>query len=230
MLQLANPYNVRLPETTYRISHNFGHDGVTGGIRWKVGTTELEYNWATLLGLPAGSNLLNGLGVGGGNRPWIHYKTAPVALEPGESVIFMPVGDNWSNPVTGDGFNLLARGENSSCGVLRFPIPTPPGTITWEPLNALGVKDGYFRFGENNDPSWTGSARNWTRSGNTTGQQFQVFDYFLGNDIISYYSSGSKNRPWMRDFDPRYPFPSAPDGQPLVNESVDGNPWRNGTA
>jgi Tfp pilus assembly protein PilX len=275
VLQLSNPYNVRLPATTYRISHNFGHDGGVGGIRWKVGTSDLEYSWATLLGLPTGSNLLNGLGVNNGNRPWIHYKTPPVALEPGESVIFMPTGSNWTNPVQADEFNLLARGENSGGGVLRFPILTPPGTVTWEQLNAPDMKEKVdFRFGENNGPSWSGSGRNytvnlavddgktpaslvsnigeplsrmerigdgkfeqswwvanarsWAQSGNTTGQRFQVFDYYLGNDIVSYYSSATQNRPWMRDFSPRFPFPGAPDGQPLVNGSVDGNPWRHG--
>lgn len=283
VLQLTNPYNVRLPANSYRVSHNFGHDDM-GGIRWKVDTAELEYTWATLLGLPTGSNLLNGLGAPG-TRPWIHYKTPQVAIEPGESVVFMPAGTNWTNAIKADGLNLLTRGENSSGGVLRFPIPTLPGTVTWEQLSAAKAAaerkpnpDPYsFRFGENQGPSWSGSGRNytinlalddgttpaslvsnvgeplsrmerigdgkfikdansgakifeeWAKSNNTSGQSFQVFDYYLGNDSVSYYPTATTNRPWMRDFSPRFPFPASADGRPRVNGSVDENPWRNNT-
>jgi hypothetical protein len=269
VLQLTNPYNVRLPAKTYRFSHNFGHDGASNGIRWKVGTSDLQYTWATLLGLPAGSNLLNGLGATG-TRPWLHFKTPQVAIEPGESVIFMPTGGNWGTSLKADDFNLLARGENSGGGVLRFPIPTAPGTVTWEQLNASGVE---FRFGENKGPSWAetqgrnfvfqvavddgkspaalvnnigeplsrvervgsgkfeqswwlGVAKSWAQTNNTSGMAIQVFDSFLGNDVVSYSANSTANRTWMRDFNPRFPFPSAPDGQALVNGALESNPSR----
>jgi Tfp pilus assembly protein PilX len=269
VLQLTNPYNVRLPATTYRFSHNFGHDSSFAGLRWKVGTNDLEYTWATLLGLPGGSNLLNGLGATG-TRPWLHFKTPSEAIEPGETVIFTPSSNNWATNLTGDGFNLLTRGENSG-GVLRFPIPTAPGTVTWEQLNTSAVE---FRFGENKGPNWDQGGRNftfqvavddgkspaslvsnlgeplsrverlgnnkfeqsgwladartWAGNGNTSGKVLQVADSFLGNDVVSYYSASTTNRAWLRDFNPRFAFPSTPEGRPLVNgSSADGNPWRN---
>lgn len=265
VLQLTNPYNVRLPATAYRLSHNFGQDGSHSGIRWKVGTSDLEYSWATLLGLPSGSNLLNG------TRPWLHFTTPSVVIEPGETVIFTPSSKNWATNLTADGFNLLTRGENTD-GVLRFPIPIAPGTVTWEQLDTPGTP---FRLGENKGPnwddgagrnftfqlavddgrspvslvsnlgeplsrlerlgnnkfeqsSWLADARGWARSGSTSGKVVQVFDTYLGNDVLSYYPGGTTNRPWMRDYNPRFGFPSTPDGRPLVNgSSADGNPWRN---
>ena len=264
VLQLTNPYNVRLPATTYRFSHNFGHDSSFAGIRWKVGTNDLEYTWATLLGLSNGSNLLNGLGATG-TRPWLHFKTPSVALEPGETVIFTPSTNNWAAELKADDFNLLTRGESSG-GVLRFPIPTAPGTVTWEQLNSpeASTANG-FRFGENKGPNWDqggrnftfqlavddgkspatlvnnlgeplsrlerlgnnkfeqsgwlGDAKTWAGNGNTSGKVLQVFDTFLGNDVVSYYPTATNNRAWMRDFNPRFSFPSTPDGRPLVNGS-----------
>ncbi|MEO8616129.1 MAG: hypothetical protein ABI600_13375, partial [Luteolibacter sp.] len=165
VLQITNPYNVRLPAKSYRLSFNFGHDGgANSGVRWQIGAKNIEISWPTLCGLAPGSNLLNGLGVTDGSKPWFHFTTPSIAIEPGQTLLFMPSTANWAGAMSADAFIPLALGENTGGGVLRFPItPDLARTVTYEELNAPAPNSFNSRFGENRGPNWNAKeGRNFT--------------------------------------------------------------------
>lgn len=166
ILQLTNPYNVRLPQTAYRLSFNngfdlpnaeAGYDGDGSGFRWQVGTKIIELPYSYLLGLPESSPFLYGMGMQYPIRPWFHFTTPPVSIEPGQTLVFTPKTNNWWGTLYTDRFNPLDLGLNSSegsagKGVLRLNCKNddPSKTVTYEelhPLNSAPISP--FRFGEN---------------------------------------------------------------------------------
>lgn len=272
VLQITNPYNVKLPSRAYRLSFNFCHDGA-GGLRWLIGGREMEFTWATLCGISGSSPLLNGLGSKNHARPWFHFNTPVVEIQPGQTLLFMPDTDNWEASMSATEFIPLALGENSGGGVLRFPVdPSPDRTVTWTELRDANA----FRFGENqgarwSDPGsssrnfvmqlhlhdagqtphtllngmseplsrierissrkfdqswWLHLAKQWARSGDEEGRRFQVFDHFLGNERFHSTPQYDRNYSWLRDFNPRFHFPCARNGRPLVDGAEDGDPKR----
>jgi hypothetical protein len=219
--------------------------------------------------------LLNGLG-DSGRKPWIHFKTPSVEIQPGETVIFSGGDNDWASTITATGLNELIRGESlAGEGVFRFPIlHSNSVTVTWEELKspAAAAATG-FRFGENSGPSWNEpngrnyvmhlalndganavdlvtnlgeplsriervgngkfEADNWPVSeainmamGGGSPKLIKTFDSYLGNDAVSYYPTASRSGPWLRDYNPRFHFPSAENGAPLVNGAQNGDPWR----
>ena len=166
VLQLTNPYNVRLPQTAYRLSFNngfdlpnaeTGYDGDGSGFRWQVGTKIIELPYSYLLGLPESSPFLYGMGMQYPIRPWFHFTTPPVSIEPGQTLVFTPNTNNWWGPLYTDRFNPLDLGLNSSegsagKGVLRLNCKNndPSKTVTYEELHPSNSDPiSPFRFGEN---------------------------------------------------------------------------------
>lgn len=194
---LANPYNVRLPATNYRISFCQSMDGGLGGGYRIQGTPPTSVTtWTSLI--PPGVATLGG----SADRPWLHFITGNVSFEPGEAKVFSYTG-NWSNIVE---FNQLQNSLNPN-GIVKFLATFPAAGVIEEnctgknPTAHLAVHTGNSAIGEP-----LGRIER-VGTGNEALNSTLTIDLTLALDSSNFVFGSVSRQPWLADYNLRYNFP-----------------------